>query len=397
MATRKPLVIVSGVTQQIADADAVSVNGGVQRGSAGAMNLGTDANTTSVNLGTNAAVTAINIGTGMGTGDTIQIGGGGIGGSLTRVMGDLQVDGVQTFVGGSTFNQNATFEGDVQIGNAATDQVTFTSRVATDLHFLKEVNHVIDVDTSTTLNAAGGAISMTAGAGNGTGLGGNFNVDAGAVSTGGLLNIGATLASSINIGGVVANPTITFLGSGDVVKSGAGALRLSGGSNQIELGERGSDPATAANIGAVYTKDVAGTTQLFFRADSSGTVTQLTGAAPVASDLDSVLTAGNTTGTTSTTSGSNIVFSGDGVQQDSIVVGGQAGLTFSIAFFSAATGAGAPAALTSLRWVCRTNGPQALIIAGPFAPWVASQPVSMHTPSHSFPPSTTLRISSALF
>ena len=86
MATRKPLVIVSGVTQQIADADAISANGGVQRGTAGALALGTDANTTSVNLGTNAAVTAISIGTGMGVGDTIQIGGGGIGGALTRVM-----------------------------------------------------------------------------------------------------------------------------------------------------------------------------------------------------------------------------------------------------------------------------------------------------------------------
>lgn len=366
MATRKPLVIVSGVTQQIADADAISANGGVQRGTAGALALGTDANTTSVNLGTNAAATAINIGTGMGTGDTIQIGGGGIGGSLTRVMGDLQVDGVQTFVGGSTFNQNATFEGDVTFGNAVTDTVAFLSRVGPvanpDIHFLKEVNHVIDVDASTTLNAAGGTLTIGAGAGNGTGLGGNVNVDAGNGATGGLINIGATFASSISIGGIVANPTITFLGTGDVVKSGGGAIRVSGG--QFEMSERGSDPATAANIGAVYTKDVAGSTQLFYRSDSSGTVTQLTGVAPVASDLDSVLAVGNTTGTSATTSGANIIFSGDGVQQDSIVVGGQAGLTFSIAFSGAATGAGAPVSVSAQQGGAASAGGAITVTAG---------------------------------
>ncbi len=339
MASSKALVIQSGVTKQIPNGDTLIIGTAIDKATAGVL----------------AIAPAGSVAT------SIELGAVGIN---TTVKGDLIVDGAETVTGISTFVNNAIFNGNVTFGDAATDLATFVSRVATDFHFLKEVNHVIDVDTSTTLNAAGGAISITAGAGNGTGLGGNFNVDAGAGSTGGLLNIGATFASSINIGGVVANPTITFLGSGDVVKSGAGALRLSGGSNQIELGERGSDPATAANIGAVYTKDVAGTTQLFFRADSSGTVTQLTGAAPVASDLDSVLTAGNTTGTTSTTSGSNIVFSGDGVQQDSIVVGGQAGLTFSIAFFSAATGAGAPVSVSAQQGGAASAGGAVTVTAG---------------------------------
>lgn len=365
MATRKPLVIVSGVTQQIADADAISANGGVQRGTAGALALGTDANTTSVNLGTNASVTAMSLGTGMGIGDTILIGGIG---STTQIQGDLQVDGTQTFVGGSTFQQDATFEGNVTFGNAATDTVGFLSRVGPvanpDIHFVKELNHSIDVDASTTLNAAGAALSVAAGNGNGTGVGGNFNVDAGSGSTGGLINVGATFASSINIGGIVANPTVTFLGTGDVVKSGAGALRLSGGSNQIELGERGSDPITAANVGALYTKDVGTFTELFFRSDSSGLVTQLTGVTPAASDLDSVLAVGNTTGTSATTSGANIVFSGDGVQQDSIVVGGQAGQTFSIAFSGAATGAGAPVSISAQQGGAASAGGQITITAG---------------------------------
>jgi hypothetical protein len=47
-------------------------------------------------------------------------------------------------------------------------------------------------------------------------------------------------------------------------------------STVARIEEVGADPATAANIGAVYTKDVVGVTQLFYREDASGTVYQLT-------------------------------------------------------------------------------------------------------------------------
>jgi len=46
--------------------------------------------------------------------------------------------------------------------------------------------------------------------------------------------------------------------------------------NSLTLAEQGSDVATGANVGALYTKDDAGTTHLFYRANSNGTVYQLT-------------------------------------------------------------------------------------------------------------------------
>lgn len=48
--------------------------------------------------------------------------------------------------------------------------------------------------------------------------------------------------------------------------------------NVVYLTEQSSDPNTIANQGALYTKDVAGSTELFLRKDSNGAVVQLTGA-----------------------------------------------------------------------------------------------------------------------
>lgn len=45
----------------------------------------------------------------------------------------------------------------------------------------------------------------------------------------------------------------------------------------LQMPEQGSAPATGANEGALYTKDVSGTTQLFWREESAGTEYQMTG------------------------------------------------------------------------------------------------------------------------
>lgn len=50
----------------------------------------------------------------------------------------------------------------------------------------------------------------------------------------------------------------------------------SGKHKKITLVEQGSDPTTAANEAAIYAKDVSGVTELFWRAPSNGTVTQMT-------------------------------------------------------------------------------------------------------------------------
>lgn len=54
-------------------------------------------------------------------------------------------------------------------------------------------------------------------------------------------------------------------------------VNTDGWHKQVTLPELGADPVAAVNHGIVYTKDVAGTTHLFFRAND-GTVRQLTGA-----------------------------------------------------------------------------------------------------------------------
>lgn len=48
--------------------------------------------------------------------------------------------------------------------------------------------------------------------------------------------------------------------------------------NFLNLPEQSSAPATAANEGGLYTKEVSGATQLFYRDESSGTERQITNA-----------------------------------------------------------------------------------------------------------------------
>jgi hypothetical protein len=71
-------------------------------------------------------------------------------------------------------------------------------------------------------------------------------------------------------------------GDTDFLFSGAGSFTVgtsSGNENAIGLYEKTSDPGITANVGKVYTKDVSGVTQLFYR-DSAGTATQLTPGSP---------------------------------------------------------------------------------------------------------------------
>jgi len=119
---------------------------------------------------------------------------------------------------------------------------------------------------------------------------------------------------SMTFGSAPNNPNYSFAGAGQVTINGSldvvGSATLESGALLKELG---ADPTTAANQGAIYTKDVAGATQLFYRADSSGTVYQLTptSGAPA---LSAVLAVGNTTGGNDIqfTSGDDIVALADG-------------------------------------------------------------------------------------
>jgi len=63
----------------------------------------------------------------------------------------------------------------------------------------------------------------------------------------------------------------------DHIELDDGTVANRGKHKQVTLPELGAGPATAASEMAIYTKDVGGTTRLFYRPPSSGTEVQMTG------------------------------------------------------------------------------------------------------------------------
>lgn len=100
----------------------VAANGGLGRSSAGALAIGTDANSTSVNIS--------------------KVG------ELTTVLGDFQVNGAETVIGATTFSAGVIFEGDVDLGNATTDTISFVGRVDTGI--VPSSNNAVDLGDDTT-------------------------------------------------------------------------------------------------------------------------------------------------------------------------------------------------------------------------------------------------------
>jgi hypothetical protein len=110
MAEVRALTIQGGVKTQIADADTLVVGGGIDRASGAVLTIG-GANATDVRIGRS--------------------------GQLVRVMGDLQVDGAETVLGASVFEQDAVFEGNVQLGDSTADLITFAGLINGDLIFAR--------------------------------------------------------------------------------------------------------------------------------------------------------------------------------------------------------------------------------------------------------------------
>lgn len=140
-------------------------------------------------------------------------------------------------------------------------------------------------------NSAGGLLTLLGGGAFGTGNGGDVVIEGGATVSGavGRILIATQLytnpgASEIIIGNTSQNPPTTFVGTGTISLTGTNQILSLIGSGAGTGGGiltmfEATNPTTAANTGALYTKDVSGTTQLFYRADNSGTVYQLTPAA----------------------------------------------------------------------------------------------------------------------
>lgn len=188
MATSKAIITQGGVTKQIPDADTLHVGSGLDQSAAAALALG----------GTNAT--------------SVDIGKTGI---LVTIKGNSQVDGTEIVVGTTTYTDNAQFNGNVTIGNAATDTLTLTAALVGNASFQKEVNHTIDVIASTTASTVGGNLTLAAGAGNGA-AGGDMAVNPGSGTTAGVLNLGSANVSVVNIGNAADNPAVNVLGSGAI-------------------------------------------------------------------------------------------------------------------------------------------------------------------------------------
>lgn len=240
-------VTVSGATTFTGAGTAVTINnnavvsgvlntdGGIQRSGAGNIDIGTTANTNGINIG--------------------RVG------QLVTIKGDLQVDGAETFVGGATFQADATFQGNVTFGNDAADTVAFISKLGPaanpNVHFLKEQDHVIDVDASTTGNTVGGALDIKAGNGTGTADGGQISLVAGealATGAGGAAFIQAGTAGDTGAGGVAGvygGASVNGTGGNVEIFAGAGT---SNGSILI-----GTTATAAITVGATgITTTVAG-------------------------------------------------------------------------------------------------------------------------------------------
>jgi len=239
MASFRALTLQSGKFKQQQDADTLIVGAGVAT-STGAMGLDT---------GSGAAISI-----GGTTATSVDIGRVG---QTTTVKGDLQVDGAETVTGSSTMNGNVVF------GDAVTDTALFKARITStgalggiDLPFLKEEAHVIQVDTSTTANTAGGALTVSAGDGLGTGAGGALDLTGGAgtTSTG---NGGAvTLDGGTSAGGTEGAITIGGTASGAITIGRAATFGmnyyvtpLDGGANVLLSSTAANATSGAAAIG----------------------------------------------------------------------------------------------------------------------------------------------------
>ncbi|GEM_PF-6432956 len=126
-----------------------------------------------------------------------------IGTSITT-GGDLAVTGNTTITG------NATISGNTTLGDAATDTITVTGKLAGgSLFFVKEVAAELSVQDSTTAATAGAALSITGATGATTGAGGEISIGGGTGGTtggnGGAITIfgGAATHSAANGGNIV--------------------------------------------------------------------------------------------------------------------------------------------------------------------------------------------------
>ena len=99
----------------------------------------------------------------------------------------------------------------------------------------------------------------------------------------------AYIKGTATVGTLTAtSATITNLTASSATIGGGtpGAATFTTVSSDVNyLSEQSSNPNTVTNVGAVYTKDVGGASELFYRSDANGSVTQITNAGTVNSGV----------------------------------------------------------------------------------------------------------------
>lgn len=157
--------------------------------------------------------------------------------------------GEKIYLGSSAAYITAATAGAVEIVGTT---IGLTGTVDTDVTFLKEVARVIKVDASTTADTAGAALTVQAGAGVGTGIGGNLSLDAG-------LGVGAAADGQVLIGAantlsVTVTPNTTF--SADVIPNKIEMVDAKivafGSSDDVTLTYDGTDNVLDEALGTAY-------------------------------------------------------------------------------------------------------------------------------------------------
>jgi hypothetical protein len=289
MATSKALVIQSGVYKQIPDADTLGAGSGVTATGNNNLTLSPGGTGTQVIVATGknlasdtvayldggidrSAPAALDIGN--VNANAINIGAVGV---TTTMLGDLTVNGIETVIGTSEFDDDAVFKGDVTFGDAAADAISFVGTVGPvanpNVTFVKELAHTIAVGLSTTGNAVGGALTVNSGAGNGTGAGGLFTVKAG---TGGATGAGGQITVSGGTGGATS-------GAGGAL-SLVGGSAAAGGSNG---GDASLDSGVGNGAGVAGTLSIGPTTALDIRIGNSNGATMIVNGASISLQYNS--------------------------------------------------------------------------------------------------------------
>jgi len=207
--------------------------------------------------------------------------------ALTTIAGNLQVNGTETVVGITTFQE------DVALGNDSTDIITMPGRWgsagAPNLIFQRGLAHTINIDdaasaaagTNLTIkagnadlasNVAGGNLYLIAGNAGGNSTGGNLYIRGGEEWSGtpGIIYIGDDGTSALNVGNASQNPTVSFLGTGQITMAGnlnanngvdvtgtltVGSAPINGGTNKVTLGGLNGATNYAAAVFALSTVD----------------------------------------------------------------------------------------------------------------------------------------------